>query len=58
MTAEVKTFITSHSGSILSRNGYGLYTNPFRGFGSGRVRFQFNGALPVGASGAYIAGRR
>lgn len=42
MTASAKTCITSHSGSILTRNGYGLYTNPFRGFGSGRVRFQFD----------------
>lgn len=42
MTAIAKTCITAHSGAILSRNGYGLYTNPFRGFGRGRVRFQFD----------------
>lgn len=42
MTAIAKTCITAHSGAILSRNGYGLYTNPFRGFGTGRVRFQFD----------------
>ena len=43
MTASAKTIITSHSGDILTRNGFGLY---------------INGALPVGPSGAYIAGRK
>lgn len=42
MAAIAKKCITAHSGAILSRNGYGLYTNPFRGFGRGRIRFQFD----------------
>lgn len=27
---------------MLSKNGYALYVDPFRGFGTGRVRFQFD----------------
>lgn len=42
MPAIAKTCITAHSGDILSKNGYGLYINPFRNFGSKRVRFQFD----------------
>lgn len=42
MTASAKTIITSHSGDILTRNGFGLYINPFRDVGPGHIRFQFD----------------
>lgn len=42
MPAESRTIVTAHDGSILSKNGYGLYINPFRNFGPYRIRFQFD----------------
>lgn len=42
MTAAVQTVLTSNGGSILTKNGYGIFVDPFRGIGAGRVRFQFD----------------
>lgn len=44
MSGSARVRLKSHDGGMLSKNGYALYVDPFRGFGTGRVRFQFDDA--------------